>query len=263
MNYKTIQCSFLLNKITRKDKLFNGEYTLDPYQNCEFGCRYCDSTQNDAIYIKDKISQILKNELKKTKKGVIIVGSTVDPYQETEKKYQNTRKTLEIIKQNNFPCHVLTKSKLVLRDIDLLSSMKNSIVSLSLFSLDKKISDTFETNLPSPLERLDVIKKLSENGVRAGLAIMPILPFVTENELENIVKKAREHKAKYILHEYLELKGDQKQIFINTLKKYKPDLVEKYKQLYRSSYRPNKAYVSEVSKIIANLCSRYYLKNKI
>ena len=128
MNYKTIQCSFLLNKITRKDKLFNGEYTIDPYQNCEFRCKYCDSTQNDTIYIKDQIVNLLKNELKKTKKGRIIIGSTVDPYQETEKKYKNTRKTLEIIKQNNFPCHILTKSKLVLRDIDLLSSMIQSLI---------------------------------------------------------------------------------------------------------------------------------------
>jgi DNA repair photolyase len=263
MNYKTIYCSFLLNKITRKDKLFNGEYTLDPYQNCEFNCKYCDSTQNNTIYIKDKIPQILKNELKKTKKGRIIIGSTVDPYQETEKKYQNTRKILELIKQNNFPCHLLTKSKLVLRDIDLLSNMNNSIVSLSLFSLDKKISDIFETNLPSPSERLEVIKKLSENDVQAGLAVMPILPFVTEKELEDIVKKAKEHKAKYILHEYLELKGDQKHIFINTLERYKSELVKKYEQLYQGSYRPKKRYISEVNKIIDDLRTKYDLKNKI
>lgn len=263
MNYKTIQCSFLLNKITRKDKLFNGEYTIDPYQNCEFRCKYCDSTQNDTIYIKDQIVNLLKNELKKTKKGRIIIGSTVDPYQETEKKYKNTRKTLEIIKQNNFPCHILTKSKLVLRDIDLLSSMKNSIVSLSLFSIDKKISDTFEKNLASPLERLEVIKKLSENGVKAGLAIMPIIPFVTENELKDIFKKAKQYKAKYILHEYLELKGDQKHIFIDTLKTYKPELVKKYEQLYQGSYRPNKSYISEINKTITDLCIQYNLKNKI
>ena len=141
--------------------------------------------------------------------------------------------------------------------------MNNSIVSLSLFSLDKKISDVFETKLPSPLERLEVIKKLSENDVQAGLAVMPIIPFVTEYELEDIVKKAKEHKAKYILHEYLELKGDQRQIFINTLKKYEPEIVKKYEQLYQGNYRPKKRYISELNKTITDLCIQYNLKNKI
>lgn len=263
MNYKTIQCDFLLNKITQKDKLFHGDYTLDTYQNCEFGCKYCDSAQDDTIYIKDNIVQLLKNELKKTQKGTIIIGSTVDPYQEAEIKYQNTRKILEIIKQNHFPCHILTKSKILLRDIDLLSSMTNDIVSISLISLDEKISDIFETNLPSPLERLETVKTLHENGIQTGIAIMPILPFIIEDELEDIVKKAKEYKAMYIIHEYLELKGDQRQIFMNTLRRFKPELMKRYEQLYKDRYKPDKVYISKINKIIDSLCTKYGLKNKI
>lgn len=263
MKHKTTQCDFLLNKITRKDKLFNGDYTLDPYQKCEFDCKYCDSAQTNIIYVKNNIQQVLKRELETIQKGTIIIGSTADPYQEAEIKYRNTRKILEIIRQKHFPCHILTKSKILLRDIDLLSKMNNNVVSLSLISLDKKISEIFETKLPSPLERLEIVKTLSENGIKTGVAIMPIIPFIVENELENIVKKAEEYKAQYILHEYLELKGDQRQIFMDTLRSFKPDLVEKYKQLYKGSYRPNKAYISKINQLTDSLCDKYNLKNKI
>src|SRR4030042_5238597 len=114
MEYKNIQCSTLLNKITKKDKLFKGEYTLDPYQNCEFGCIYCDSTYDKTIYIKTNAIQQLEKEIKTIQKDTIIIGSVSDAYQKVEEKHKTTRNLLEIIKQNNFPCHILTKSNLVL-----------------------------------------------------------------------------------------------------------------------------------------------------
>ena len=97
MEYKYAKYNTLLNKITNKDNLFVGNYTIDPYQNCEFGCRYCDSTFDNIIYIKSDSLQLLEKEIKKIEKGMIIVGSVVDPYQEAEKKHKITRKLLKII----------------------------------------------------------------------------------------------------------------------------------------------------------------------
>ena len=263
MNYKPIQCSFLLNRITTKDKLFNGNYTLDPYQNCGFGCRYCDSTYDETIYIKTNAAQLLKKELETTEKGTIIVGSVVDPYQKAEESYNITRNLLEIIEQYDFPCHILTKSNLVLRDIDLLSKMSDCKVTISITTLNQSVSDLFERDVPSPMERLKTIEKLSEIGINAGLAVIPILPFIAEEELENIVKSAKKHKAHYILHKHLELKGDQKGIFMKILEESYPNLVKKYEELYKVSYKPDDAYVSKINDALEKLCITYKLKNRI
>jgi len=263
MNYKPIQCSFLLNRITTKDKLFNGNYTLDPYQNCGFGCRYCDSTYDETIYIKTNAAQLLKKELKTTEKGTIIVGSVVDPYQKAEESYNITRNLLEIIEQYDFPCHILTKSNLILRDIDLLSKMNNCKATISITTLNPSVSDLFERDVPSPIERLETIKKLSERGIKTGLAVIPILPFIAEDEFENIVKSAKKHKAHYILHKHLELKGDQKNIFMKILEESYPNLVEKYEELYKDSYMPSDIFISKINSTIEKLCVKYKLKNRI
>jgi len=263
MNYKPVQCSFLLNKIVTKDNLFNGDYTLDPYQNCGFGCRYCDSTYDETIYIKTNAAQLLKKELETTNRGTIIVGSVVDPYQKAEESYNITRNLLEIIKQYDFPCHILTKSTLVLRDIDLISKMSDCKVTISITALDQTISDIFEKNVPSPFERLKTIEKLSEIWIKTGLAVIPILPFIAEDALEGIVKSAKKHKAHYILHKHLELKGDQKNIFMKILEEFYPNLVEKYEELYKDSYMPDDTYISKINNTLEKLCTKYKIKNRI
>lgn len=263
MKYKHVRCNSLLNKITNKDKLFTGDYTLDPYQNCEYGCIYCDSTLDETIYIKTNATQLLKKELEKNERGTTIVGSVSDPYQEAEKKYKTTRNLLKIIEQYDFPCHILTKSNLVLKDIDILSKMKNCTITISIISLDKSVSDIFEKKVPSPKERLQTVKKLSETGIKTGLAVIPVLPFIVEEELENIVKSASKHKAHHVLHKHLELKGDQKNIFIRTLEEFYPHLVEKYEKLYGNSYKPNQIYISKINNTVKRYCNNYGIPNKV
>jgi len=263
MEYKYAKYNTLLNKITNKDNLFVGNYTLDPYQNCEFGCRYCDSTFDNVIYIKSDSSQLLEKEIKKIENGTIIVGSVVDPYQEAEKRHKITRELLEIIEHNNFSAHVLTKSDLVLRDIDILSKIKGCIVTISIISLDGAVLNIFEKNVPSSKERLNVIKKLSENGIKTGLAVMPLLPFIVEEELEEIVKAAKQNGAQYILHKHLELKGDQKAIFLKILSELNPDLVNRYEELYSGSYMPDHAHIAKVKDMMDKYCRKYDMPTSI
>ena len=136
MQYKQIKVDSILNRITSKDNLFLGDYTIDPYQNCEFGCSYCDSSFDKTIYIKTNASEILNEELKNNKNGRIIVGSVHDPYQNIEKELKITRELLEIIKENGFSCHILTKSDLILRDLDIISNIKDCLVTISIISLN-------------------------------------------------------------------------------------------------------------------------------
>lgn len=263
MNSKQVKVDFLLNKITSKDKLFGGEYTVDPYQNCEFGCRYCDSSFDKTIYIKSNAVELLEEELKDAIKGTIIVGSVHDPYQRLEKELQITRDILDIIKQNDFSCHILTKSNLVLRDLDIISKITNCTVTISLTALDQKIWKIFESNVPSPLTRLNVIEKLNDQGIKTGLAVIPTMPFITENELEDIIKSAAKHNAQYALHKHLELKGDQKICFFDIIDKHFPDLSKRYEMLYRDNYMPNNEYILKISDTINKLCNKYKIKNEI
>jgi len=262
MQYKQIHCDSLLKKITKKDTLFNGEYCLDPYQNCEFGCLYCDSSFDKTIYIKKNAVEILENELQTVKKGVIIVGSVHDPYQKVEQKYEITKNILKTLKKYDFPCHILTKSTLVLRDIDLISSMQCT-VTLSISSLDKHITNIFEKNVQTPKKRLQTVKMLMENDVKTGIALMPLLPYIVESELEGIVKTSRKWNAQYILHKYLELKGEQKQLFTDVIQKYYPHLFSTYDKLYKARFKPDGTYTSEIDKKIHSYCRKYNISEKI
>lgn len=263
MNYKFINVDFLINKITTKDKIFGGNYTIDPYHNCEFGCSYCDSSLEKTVYIKKNAPEIFEKELKNIKKGTIIVGSVHDPYQQIEKKELITRKILEIIKKYNFSCHILTKSDLVLRDADIISEIKDSSITVSISSLKNDVTKFFEKNVPSPETRLKTIKKLYDLEIKTGMAIIPILPFIVDNELENIIKNAKKHNARYSLHKNLELKGDQKNCFLTILKEFKPYLISKYENMYKDNYLPDKKYIDEIKIKIEKICKKYGIKNKI
>jgi len=263
MQYKHIRVESVLKKITNKDTLFAGDYIVDPYQNCEFGCLYCDSSFDKTIFIKTNAPEILREELKKHDKGMIIVGSVHDPYQKIEKNCKITRNLLEIISESGFSCHILTKSDLVLRDLDVLSKIKNCIVTMSISSVNKSVYNIFERDVPLSTIRINILEELRKSGIRSGLAVIPIFPFITEVELNEIFRTAKASKADYLLYKHLELKGDQKNIFFEIINKYYPDLLKKYEKLYENSYMPNKKYLSMLDTKLNDLYKKYKLKNMI
>jgi DNA repair photolyase len=263
MQYKEIIVNSIVNRITKKDSLFGGKYTIDPYQNCEFGCKYCDSSFDKIIYIKTNAEKRLKEEIKQIDNDLIIIGSVHDPYQKAEAHYKITRKLLEIIKNNNFSCHILTKSDLVLQDIDIISRINNCKVTISISSLKESITNIFEQDVIPPLKRLEIIKKLSKFKINAGIAQIPILPYISDNEFEKIISLSKKDNAKYFLYKYLELKGDQKQFYFDILKNHFPELIEKYKHLYQNSFIPNSNYISKLKTEINKLCKTHKIRNKI
>ena len=263
IQYKHVRVNSLINKIVNKDELFNGDYTIDPYQNCETGCIYCDSSYEKTIYIKTNAVEILKEELKQYNSGTIILGSVHDPYQKAEETYRLTRMILKTIKDYNFSCHILTKSNMVLRDMDILSEMKQPRVTISLTSINSRLSKIFEHDAPLPMIRLQTVEKLNEKGVKSGVALIPWLPYIVEGEIENFIKTVKKHRADYVLHKYLELKGDQKHIFFDVLKKYFPHLIKGYEKLYKNSYKPMDEYIYRVEEKISVLCKINKIKENI
>jgi DNA repair photolyase len=262
MDYKIINCDSIVKKITKKDSLFHGNYCVDPYQNCEFGCHYCDSSFEKTIYVKANVVDILKKELEQIKNGRIIIGSVHDPYQNTEKKFKLTRTILETLKEFNFPCHILTKSPLILRDVDLLSQLE-CMITISVSSLDDQVVRIFEPDVPSPYDRLRTLQNLRSQGITTGLALIPMLPYIVESELETIVKAACNVDALYLLHKHLELKGDQDRIFRNLIEAHYPQLMAKYDTLYDNNFYPRKEYLHELNSTLSDYCKKYKISDKI
>jgi DNA repair photolyase len=262
MDYRLITCNSLIKKITSKDLLFNGNYTIDPYQNCDFECKYCDSSLEKIIYIKINADQILEREIKNLKKGVVILGSVNDPYQKSEEKYEISKKLLKILKKYDFPCHILTKSNLIIRDINLLKDM-NCTVTISISSLNSNITKIFEKNVPSVLKRMETLKFLVKNGIKAGIALIPIIPYIVDEEIEKIIKKSKQNNAQFFLYKHLELKGDQKIAFMNIIQTKYPKLVSRFENSYKDSFNINKEIKSNYEKKIHKICDYYKISEKI
>ncbi|KYK24083.1 hypothetical protein AYK25_01995 [Thermoplasmatales archaeon SM1-50] len=262
MKYKLINCDSIIKKITNNDSLFQGKYCIDPYQNCEFGCQYCDSSFEKTIYVKKNIIDILKKELDTIQNGRIIIGSAHDPYQNIEKKFNLTNAILEILKEYNFPCHILTKSPLILRDINVISELE-CLITISISSLNNRNVRIFEPEVPSPHNRLRTIENLRKQSVKAGLALIPILPYITDSEIDQIFKAAKSVDAQYLLHKHLELKGDQKIYFRNLIKIHYPLLLPQYNALYENNITPWDKYINEMNVILSKQCRKFNIPNKI
>ena len=262
MDYKIINCDSVLKKIIKKDSLFHGNYCADPYQNCEFGCHYCDSSLEKTIYVKANVIDILKKEIEHIKKGRIIIGSVHDPYQNLEKKFKLTRTILETLKDLEFPCHILTKSPLILRDIDLLSQIE-CMITISISSLDDQVVRIFEPEVPSPYERLQTVQNLRNQGIISGVALIPMLPYIVDTELESIVKAAHSVDAQYLLHKHLELKGDQEQLFRNLIEAHYPHLLSNYDLLYDNDFNPREEYIQELNSTLSGYCKKCKISDRI
>ncbi len=263
MQVKTIKTDRIINKITKKDSFFHGDYTVDPYQNCNFGCVYCDSSYNNEVFVKINAVELLEKKLQEIPKGRMIVGSVHDPYQKAEEKYHLTQDILKTIEKYGLTCHILTKSELVLRDTYILRKIKDSIVTISLTAYNEQISNIFEKNIVSPLKRMQIIEKLRKSNINAGLSIMPAIPYIVEDQIEKIVENAKKFNANYLLFKHLELKGDQKTIFFNVIKKHYPQYHKKFVNLYKDSFFPDEVYLNNLNKKIKGISLEKGIKNTI
>lgn len=264
MKYKTINTNSLLKKITRTDDLFKGEYTVDPYQNCEIACAYCDSSFEKKIFIKNNSIEILDEELKKIENnGRIIIGSVHDPYQPIEKDIGLTRRILEKIQEYGFSCHILTKSDLIYRDLDLIKNMDDCMITISISSLNEKIINIFEKNAVNPSVRLKTLEKISKTDIFCGLAIIPFFPYIMDDELESIINTVSEIESNYVLLKALELRGDLKKCVFEKIKIYFPDYYSSYNTLYEDSFLAKKVYLNRLYKKFNLLCKNYGLNSEI
>jgi DNA repair photolyase len=230
------------------------------------------------VSVKVNAVELLERELdpqrkrKPFRKGYICIGGGVgDSYQPIEKKYQLTRQVLDLLAKKNFPVHILTKSDLVLRDIDLLKKINKKnpvIVSFSLSSGRDDISQQFEPAASPPSQRLQAARQLKQAGIAVGIFLLPVIPFVTDT-LEIIVDtlgKAQNANVDFILFGGMTLKeGRQKDFFYHTLEELYPGLIHAYDGLYRGNQWGNPAdtYYRSLQQIFNQAIKHYPLPQRM
>ena len=225
------------------DRFLSASFNV--YKGCEHGCIYCYARPSHEylslsagldfetkIFVKHEAPKLLRNTLasKKWKPQTIMMSGNTDCYQPIEKKLMLTRNCLEVLHEFHNPVGIVTKNKLVTRDIDILAKMaeyKTASVFLSITSLDNRLASVMEPQTTKPHLKLEVIKELSEAGIPAGVMVAPVIPGLTDHEIPEILKHAAEAGAKYAGFVMLRLPHGLKDLFLNWLEEYFPERKQK------------------------------------
>jgi DNA repair photolyase len=231
------------------DTYFGLRYNMNLYRGCQHGCIYCDSRSKcygirnfSEIEVKENALELLEKELKrKREKGTIGFGSMNDPYMPVEKELKYTRQALDIVRKHRFPVHLITKSNLVCRDMDLLKEISKvyAAVSITITTSSDSLSKQIEPGAPVSSERFEAIRMLAKNGIYCGILLMPVLPFITDSaeNIESIVKMAKAAGAKYIIAAMgMTLREGQREYFYAQLEQRFPGLKENYMVRYGHDY---------------------------
>ncbi|MBN1861019.1 MAG: radical SAM protein [Candidatus Thermoplasmatota archaeon] len=284
---KEIEAKSILRKHKKIDSWFLSAYGMNLYRGCTHNCVYCDGRAEGYfvegefgrdVSVKVNALEVLCHELdphrKRTpfKSGYIMVGGGVgDSYQPLEEDYQLTRKTLQLLCEKKLPVHILTKSTLVKRDVDLLrriNEQSKAIVSFSFSSTNETISKVFEPGVSSPQKRLETISYFKENGIACGMFLLPVIPFITDTKelMEKTIQDAQEAGVDFIIFGGMTLKqGKQTEYFLNVLRQYDPTLEISYQRLYPGDTwgqaRPE--YYDSLHQIFCALMRRYRIPIRI
>lgn len=267
--HKEIESKTLLIKNKRPKDWFGANYIFNIYRGCEHKCIYCDSRSLcykidnfDDLIIKKNSVELLKKELKsKRRKGTLGTGSMGDSYTISEKKYSLMRKCLEVIAEYNYPVHVTTKSNLVLRDVDLLQEINKiyTSVAITITTGNDDLADKIEPYASTPTERFKALGILSTLGICTSITMMPILPFIEDNEenILNIVSKADYYGVKYIVPWLgMSLRDRQRDYYYKKLDEKFKGVRELYEKRFGSKYICNARSIKKLQYTLENACDR-------
>ena len=248
------QAKTLLRKQKRVDSWFLSAYGMNLYRGCTHNCAYCDGRAERYhvagefgrdVEVKVNAREVLWRELdpqrkrKPMKRGYVLIGGGVtDAYQPIDETYALARGALEIIEEFGHPVHVLTKSTLVERDLDVLrriDAKARAIVSMSFSTVDDELAAIFEPACAPPSERLATLARCREAGLATGAFLMPVIPFVTDTpgRMDASVRRLEEVGVDFVLFGAMTLKdGRQSEHFHQVLAKHSPELKLEYATLY-------------------------------
>lgn len=240
--------------ITRNDSPdISFDQSINPYRGCEHGCVYCYARPTHAylglsagldfetrLFSKNNAADLLERELSAPSYKVkpVAIGTNTDPYQPIERKQLVMRRILEVLASTQHPVTIVTKSALILRDLDLLASMAEKglvKVALSVTTLDPALARTLEPRASSPTRRIEAIRRLAQAKVPAAVMVAPIIPAINESEIEAILSNAQEAGAREAGYVLLRLPLEVKGLFVEWLQAHHPGKLKRVLSLMRSS----------------------------
>ena len=279
VEYFTLSAKSLLNRCT-SGRAMPFTWTINPYRGCEFACKYCyarythefmemrDGIEFERkIYVKQHTAELLRRDLRRVKRGEsIALGTATDPYQPAERRYEITRGILEeFARHRGFELGIVTKSNLILRDVDLLRevSRENKLsIHVTVTTLDVELARVLEPRAPRPDLRIEAVRQLSQAGIDVGVSCSPVLPGITDSpaDLEAVVRAASEAGARHIFGGPLFLKPCSAAIFLPFVEQNFPHLVENYRERYHDrSFLPG-SYAKRISQLMARLRQKYGIR---
>ncbi len=246
-------------------------WSLNPYRGCAHACVFCYARKahwfldedgvhgwSTRIFVKVNAPEVLREELTRPswRREEVAVGTATDPYQPIEGKYRITRRVLEVLSTFRTPISLVTRSPLVLRDLDVLQDLHRRAgltVCVSVATLDEALAREIEPTVAPPRQRLRAVAQLASRGIYVGILLAPILPGLTDSlrNLEEVIRAARDHGAAFCGHNVLHLGEVTRDAFFTFLQSRHPDLLPLYTQLYPGKYAP-RGYTERIHQIVAH-----------
>jgi len=253
--YIEITCKSAVNRVQGMPYL---KWSLNPYAGCVHRCRFCfavqyrvvadQGTQQDfgtRLFIKTNFVEVLARELQRPalQGEHITLGTATDPYQPVEGRYKLTRGALELLREHANPISLLTKSPMIVRDIELfadLARIASAQVFFSITTVDLDLWRSLEPGTANPFNRLKAMRALRAAGVPAGVMMAPILPGLTDSaaSIEGVAAAARDHDAAYFSTAALRLAPHVKEFYLGFIGDEYPDLLPRYQRAYPGTYAP-------------------------
>jgi DNA repair photolyase len=252
VNFHEVRARSALNHVPGGRYGFN--WTINPYRGCTHACVFCFARRTHTyldlnagrdfereIVVKVNLPELLRIELGRDswKRDLVALGTNTDPYQWVESRYRMMPEILEALEAADTPVSVLTKSPLVMRDVEIYERIARKglpvSVNLSVPTLDEDAWRATEPHTPSPAARLDAVAELRRRGIESGVLIAPLMPGIndTSEQVQPIVDRAREAGANFLGGVALHLRGEVKDVFFSWLEEKRPDLLPRYEQLYK------------------------------
>ena len=276
VEYFTLPAKSLLNRCT-SGRNMPFAWTINPYRGCEFGCRYCYARYThefmelrdgmefeQKIYVKQHTANLLRRDLRRVKPGEsIALGTATDPYQPAERRYEVTRGILEeFARHRGFELGIVTKSNLIVRDVDLLREVSRSnalSIHITVTTLDTELARILEPRAPRPDLRIDAVRELSQAGITVGVSCSPVLPGITDSpaNLEAVVRAAAAAGARHIFAGPLFLKPCSAAVFLPFLEQHFPHSVENYRRRYQDRSFLPASYGKRIAHLIARFRQKY------
>jgi DNA repair photolyase len=271
-------CKTALNRVPDQSRV-PFRWTVNPYRGCAHSCHYCFARAYHAyldlgigedfsskIVVKTNVVDVLRRELASPRWGgeAIAMGTATDPYQHCEGRYRLTRGVVEALADFQNPLSILTKSTMIVRDLDVFLSLAEVApltVSMSVGTLDEEVRRVVEPGTPPGARRLEVLGRFAEAGIRTGVLVAPILPGLTDDEehLDEVLTGCAEAGVSHASGIVLHVRPSIREHFMPWVKRTYPWLYPRYVELYgRRAYAP-KGYQEEVSERFARLRLRHGL----